>query len=282
MMEYYENQDFEELDEYNDEVGYDEYSETIDDRLEENYDEGLHQELAEKGVDDFVLSEVLDQTESSSPEYLDPVGRNLYEDRTNEYVDRDMTEAPRIDFLEDDLVTEEISELDVENAKQGMLERPIDLLLEEMHDEQRHEELAKKSVDDFVLNEVADQADPSSPEYLDPVGSNLYEDRTAEYVERDITEAPRIGFPEDTGISERINEIDVEDAEQRMLEQSIKDFENNEHSYQRNKEFDVPWRQTVPRYRRYSSGKSQQQIMRRNRIGQGYQINKTHPKYHQY
>jgi len=190
MMEHNETQDFEQIEEYSDEIGYEEYPETSDNLVEEMYDEQLHEEL---------------------------------------------------------------------------------------------EELAEKNVDGFVLDEVTDQTELAQPEYLDPVESNLYEDRTGEYVEREMTEEPRIEIPEDIGAGEGITEIDTEDAEQRMLEQSITEFGKNEDSYQRIKQFDVPWRQTVPRYRKkYSRDKTQEQIMRGSWTGQGYQTRNSYRKNRRY
>jgi len=170
-----------------------------------------------------------------------------------------------------------------DEARYEEFDETIDNLVEEMYDERLHEELAEKEFDEFVLEEVVDQTELAQPEYLGPVESNLYDDRTGEYVEQEVTEAPLIEVPEDLGIGEGFTEIDTEDVEQRMLEQSITDFGKNEDNYQRIKKFDVPWKQTVPRYKkRYSPGKSQEQIMRGNWVGPGYQTRNSYRKSRRY
>ncbi|NQU15235.1 MAG: hypothetical protein HQ561_13870, partial [Desulfobacteraceae bacterium] len=72
MMEQNENQDFEQLEEYNDDIGYEDYNEeigyeenfeTIDGLVENAYDEGFRDEQAESNFAEFVLDEVTTQTE---------------------------------------------------------------------------------------------------------------------------------------------------------------------------------------------------------------------------
>ena len=86
----------------------------------------------------------------------------------------------------------------------------------------------------------------------------MYENKTDEYVAWEMTEGTKFEIPEGLGVGDRINEIDMEDAIQRMLEKSNKDFANNENSYRMVKEFDRPWRPFVPKgIKRYGLGKSQ-------------------------
>ena len=145
----------------------------------------------------------------------------------------------------------------------------IDGLVENAYDEGFQEELAEQSFDGFVLDEVTTQNELAQPEYLETVGSNLYEDRMDEYVAWEMTEGTKFEIPEDLGIGGRISEIDMEDALQRMLEKSNEDFANNENSYQEIREFDRrPRRPFVPKgIKKYGLGKSQEQIMRGNWVG---------------
>ena len=107
----------------------------------------------------------------------------------------------------------------------------------------------------------------------------MYENKTDEYVAWEITEGTKFEVPEGLGVGDRINEIDMEDAIQRMLEKSNKDFANNENSYRMVKEFDRPWRPFVPKgIKRYGLGKSQKEIMRGSWIAPGYN---TTPKSYQ-
>ena len=153
----------------------------------------------------------------------------------------------------------------------------IDNLVEERYDERLHEELAEKNFDEFVLEEVIDQTEIAQPEYLDCVENNPYEDRTSEYANREMVEATQIEIAEDLGIEEGITEIDTEDAEHRMLEQSLADFGKNKNNYQRIKEFDAPSGKTVPRYKKmYSGDKSQKQIMSGNWTGREYQTQNSY------
>ena len=214
-MEHNENQDFEQFEDYSDEVRYDEHNETLEDRVENFSDEHLHEDLAAKEFDEVALDEVAEQTESARPEYLESVENNPYEHRTDEHAERGM-----------------------------------------------QEELAEKSVDGVVLDEVAERTELAQPEYLDPVvETNLYEDRTADYAKQEMKEASRIEVPEDIKIGEGITEIDTEDAEQKMLEQSISDFGKNEINNQRTKKFDTPWKRSGPRlYKKpYDPNRSQKQ-----------------------
>ena len=152
----------------------------------------------------------------------------------------------------------------------------IDGLVENAVDEGFREELAEQSFDGFVLDEVIDQTELAQPEYLDAFGSNLYEDRTDEYVAREMTDTLHIEIPEDIGIGEKIDDIDIDDVVKRMLEQSNRDFANNEKSYQENKEFDRLSKRFVPKsLKRYGSGKSQKEVMRGNWVG----YNTAHKSY---
>jgi len=213
-MEHNENQDFEQFEDYSDEVRYDEYDETLDNLVEEMYDEQLHEDLAAKEFDGFALEEVTEQTESARPAYLESVENNPYEHRTGEH------------------------------AEQGM-----------------KEELAEKNVDGVVLDEVTEQTELAQPKYLDPVGSNLYEARKGEYANREMTEVKRIEVLEGTRVGERVTEIDSEDAEHKMLEQSIKYFRKNENNYHGIKEFYDPSKRSGPRLikKAYDQNKSQKQ-----------------------
>ena len=144
----------------------------------------------------------------------------------------------------------------------------IDSLVENAYDKEFREELVEPNFAEFVLDEVSDQNELAQPEYLETVGSNLYENKTDEYVAWEMTEGTKFEIPEGLGIGDRINEIDMEDAEQRMFEQSNRDFANNENSYQEIKEFDRPWRSFVPKgIKRYGLGKSQKEVMRGNWVG---------------
>jgi len=156
----------------------------------------------------------------------------------------------------------------------------IDGLVENAYDEAFREEQAESNFAEFVLDEVTTQNELAQPEYLETVGSNLYENKTDEYVPWEMTEGTKFEIPEGLGIGDRINEIDMEDAEQRMFEQSNRDFANNENSYQEIKEFDRPWRPFVPKRNKkyYGLGKSQEQIMRRSWIAPKYN---TTPKSYQ-
>ena len=152
----------------------------------------------------------------------------------------------------------------------------IDGLVENAYGEGFREKLAEQSFDGFVLDEVIDQTELAQPEYLDAFGSNLYEDRTDEYVAREMTEGTEFKIPEGLGVVERIDEIDMEYAVERMFEQSNRDFADNENGYQMIKEFDRLSKPFVPKgLKRYGSGKSQKHIMRGSWIAPGY---KTTPK----
>ena len=91
-MEHNENQDFEQFEDYSDEVRYDEHNETLEDRVENFSDEHLHEDLAAKEFDEFVLEEVAERTESARPEYLESVENNPYEYGTDEHAERGMKE----------------------------------------------------------------------------------------------------------------------------------------------------------------------------------------------
>jgi len=152
----------------------------------------------------------------------------------------------------------------------------IDGLVENAYGEGFREKLAEQSFDGFVLDEVIDQTELAQLEYLDTVGNNLYEGRTDEYVAREMTDTLHIEIPEDIGIGEKIDDIDIDDVVKRMLEQSNRDFANNEKSYQENKEFDRLSKRFVPKsLKRYSSGKSQKEVMRGNWVG----YNTAHKSY---
>jgi len=155
----------------------------------------------------------------------------------------------------------------------------IDGLVENAFEKEFREEQAESNFAEFVLDEVTDQNELAQPEYLEAVGSNLYENKTDEYVAWEMTEGTKFEIPEGLGIGDRISEIDMEDALQRMFEQSNEDFANNENSYQEIKEFDRPWRSFVPKgIKRYGLGKFQEQNMRRSWIAPGYN---TTPKNYQ-
>ena len=146
----------------------------------------------------------------------------------------------------------------------------IDGLVENAYEKGFGEEQAESAFAEFVLDEVTTQTELAQPEYLDTVGSNLYEHRTDEYAAWEMAEGTKFEIPEGLGIGDRINEIDMEDALQRMFEKSNEDFANNENSYQMIKEVDdVPWRPFVPKRNKkyYGLGKSQKEVMRGNWVG---------------
>ena len=155
----------------------------------------------------------------------------------------------------------------------------IDSLVENAYDKEFREEQVEPNFAEFVLDEVTTQNELAQPEYLETVGSNLYQNKTDEYLDLEITEGTKFEIPEGLGIGDRINEIDMEDAIQKMFEQSNEDFANNENSYQEIKEFDRPRRPFVPKgIKRYGLGKSQKEIMRRTWIAPRYN---TTPKNYQ-